>query len=176
MNTGELILRSLRPEDEHSFLDAIEEFRRERPAFDFALGYVESESFERYILKQEAWSRGEELPSGFVPGSFFVGVVDGVVVGRVSIRYALNEFLSRIGGHVGYGVRLSQRRRGYATRMLQQALPICKAHGIEHALVTCDVDNVGSRQVIERCGGVFESITDDPTQDVQKRRYWIPTG
>jgi predicted acetyltransferase len=60
--------------------------------------------------------------------------------------------------------------------MLQLALPICRSNGIERALITCDVDNVGSSTVIERCGGMLESITDDPMLKTQRRRYWIVTG
>ena len=101
--------------------------------------------------------------------------MDGVVIGRVSIRFRLNEFLSRIGGHIGYGVRRSRRRRGYATEMLRQALPICAGNGIKQALVTCDVDNPGSIKVIERCGGIFESLTCEPDLKIQKRRYWLKT-
>ena len=175
MNSRDLELRSLMPEDECSFMEAVAEFRTELPAWDFALGCTEGETFLQYISKQEAWSRGEDLPPGFVPSGFYVGIVSGRVVGRVSIRYELNEFLAKVGGHIGYGVRASERRRGYATRMLQQALPICRSRGIGRALVTCDVDNVGSRCVIERCGGIFDSITDDPTFEVQRRRYWIAT-
>lgn len=159
-----------------SFRAAMEEFRCEQPPFEFALGYVAGEPFAAYLRRHEAWARGEELPSGFVPGGFYVGVVDGEVVGRVSVRFRLNEFLTRVGGHIGYGVRASQRRRGYATRMLQLALAICRERGIGRALLTCDVDNVGSRRVIEGCGGVFESVTADPTLEQQKRRYWVPTG
>jgi predicted acetyltransferase len=154
MNSRDLELRPVRPEDERTFLEAVNEFRTEVPPWDFALGSKEGETFLQYIKRQEAWSRGEDLPPGFVAGGFYVGVVSGRVVGRVSIRYKLNEFLSKLGGHIGYGVRASERRRGYATRMLQLALPICRTHGIERALVTCDVDNVGSRGVIERCGGI----------------------
>jgi predicted acetyltransferase len=176
MSARELELRPLRLEDEKSFLEAVAEFRSEQPPWDFALGYEPDETFERYVRKQEDWARGARLPAGFVPAGFFVGVVAGEVVGRVSIRFRLNEFLSKLGGHIGYGVRASRRRRGYATRMLQLALPICKAHGIERALVTCDIDNVGSRRVVESCGGVFESITDEPSLPIQRRRYWIATG
>ena len=175
MSSQELELRPLRVDDEGSFLAALAEFRKEQPPWDFALGYTEGETFAQYVRKQEDWSRGERLPTGYVRSGFYVGVVEGEVVGRVSIRFELNEFLSKLGGHVGYGVRPSRRRRGYATRMLQLSMPICRAHGIERALVICDVDNVGSQSVIEHCGGVFESITDDPSLPIQRRRYWIAT-
>jgi predicted acetyltransferase len=176
MSADELVLRPLELGDETSFLDAVAEFRSEDPPWNFALGLEEGEPFDHYIRKVEAWTRGEDLPSDFVPNGFYVGIVRGEVVGRVSVRFRLNESLLKTGGHIGYGVRKSQRRLGYATRMLQLALPIAHHHGIDPALVTCDVDNVGSRKVIERCGGVLESITNDPILAVQKMRFWVATN
>lgn len=157
-------------------MEAIEEFRRDDDPWDFALGYDESMTFPEYVWKNVKWSRGEELPSGFVPASFFVGVVDGVVVGRLSLRHELNDFLMRVGGHIGYGVRPSCRRRGYATSMLQQAIPLAAKVGLSRALITCDVGNIGSMTVIERCGGKLESITADPSLPIQRRRYWLPVS
>jgi len=175
MKKGVLELRPPKLEDERSFMEAIAEFQLESPSWEFALGFDNFSGFPDYVRGVDGWPRGENLPSGHVPGGFYVGLVDGEVIGRVSIRFRLNEFLSKIGGHIGYGVRRSQRRRGYATEMVRQALPICAGIGIERALVTCDVDNIGSIKVIERCGGVFESVTCDPGLKVQKRRYWLKT-
>jgi predicted acetyltransferase len=75
-----------------------------------------------------------------------------------------------MGGHIGYDVRPSARRRGHATAMLRAALPVARGLGIESALVTCDEDNVASRKVIEANGGVFEDQRGD------KLRFWIPTA
>jgi predicted acetyltransferase len=88
-------------------------------------------------------------------------------LGRVGIRHRLTPVLLEVGGHIGYDVRPSARRRGHATEMLRQALRIAHDLGIERALVTCDVDNVGSRTVIERNGGVFED------ERAGKLRFWI---
>lgn len=170
-----LELRPLRLEDEESFLGALGEFESETPPFDFALGFTRARNFAEYVRQLDGWPQGENLPPGFVPGDFYVGVVAGVVVGRLSLRHQLNDFLRHTGGHIGYGVRRSQRGRGYATEMLRRSLPRCAQLGIERALITCDVDNPASRKVIERCGGIFENVTSDPELAVQKRRYWINT-
>jgi predicted acetyltransferase len=127
------------------------------------------------VKQLEGHSRGIGVPAGFVPNTFFVGVVAGVVVGRLSLRHSLNDFLAKVGGHIGYGVIPSQRRRGYATEMLRQAIPICASLGITRALITCDEHNVGSRKVVESCGGVFEGLIDCPESGVPKRRYWLYT-
>lgn len=90
-------------------------------------------------------------------------------LGRLAIRHRLTEHLLEIGGHIGYDVRPTARRRGHATAMLRAALPVAAGLGIEKALVTCDTDNVASRKVIESAGGVFEDERSG------KFRFWVPT-
>jgi predicted acetyltransferase len=171
-----LELRPLRPSDESSFFATLAEFRAEQPAFEFALGWGAGMSFPQYVARMAAWDRGEQLPAGFVPSAFLVGVVEGEIVGRVSLRYRLNEWLQKIGGHIGYGVRPSARGRGYATAMLRQALKRCPALGIEQALLTCDDTNAASIKVIERCGGVLDGRVADASFAGLRRRYWIRTS
>ena len=77
-------------------------------------------------------------------------------LGQLAIRHRLTPVLLELGGHIGYYVRPSVRRRGHATAMLAQALPIAAELGIDPVLITCDADNVASRKVIESCGGEFE--------------------
>jgi predicted acetyltransferase len=91
-------------------------------------------------------------------------------IGRMSIRHTLNDWLSEVGGHIGYDVRRSRRREGHATAMLAAALPIARSLGVERALLTCDEDNTASRLVIERNGGVLEDVRQG------KLRYWVPTS
>jgi predicted acetyltransferase len=173
MKSCKLELRPLCSEDEVSFNNAIATFKNEIPPFEFAFDFNRSIPFTEYINKLERWTSGKGLPDKFVPNTFLVGVVDEQIVGRLSIRHRLNDFLERIGGHIGYGIIKSYRRQGYGTEMLKQALPICSSLGIKKVLITCDIDNFGSQKVIERCGGIFENVTNDSQLKVQKRRYWI---
>lgn len=64
------------------------------------------------------------------------------------------------------------RGRGYATEILRQSLVIARAEGVDRVLVTCSDDNVASAAVIERSGGVLESVIDG-SRHPRPRRHWI---
>lgn len=108
-------------------------------------------------------------PEGYVPSTSLWWVEGEEYLGRIAIRHRLTPHLSEVGGHIGYDVRPSARRGGHATDMLGAALPVALSLGIESALLTCDVDNVASRKVIEKNGGILEDQRGD------KLRFWVPT-
>ena len=76
------------------------------------------------------------------------------------------------GGHIGDGVRPSERRKGYATEMIRQALPICRKLGIDKVLMVCYKDNIGSQQSIIRNGGILENEIPSDNGKIDQR-YWI---
>jgi predicted acetyltransferase len=168
----DLRLRPVRLDDEEEFIAAHEAMQTE--GFPFGLGYEPGMPWAEYVERLAAWSVGRDLPDHFVPNTLVVAEVNAVIVGRASIRHEIsNEFLAREGGHIGYCVLPAHRRRGYATEILRQSLVVARSLGVDRVLITCDDDNVGSATVIERGGGVFESLTDNRDADVPKRRYWI---
>ena len=109
-------------------------------------------------------------PRELVPETVRWLVVGGEYVGRIAIRHRLTPALLRKGGNIGYEVRPSARGRGHATAMLAAALPIAAALGIDQARIDCDVDNVASRRVIEKNGGLFEK------EEAGSLYFWVPTG
>jgi predicted acetyltransferase len=167
-----LTLRPLTVDDERDAWEAHDELARD--GVDFLLD-GRRDDWPGYLTHLARERDGVDLPPGRVSATFLVADVDGAIVGRVSVRHELNDFLARVGGHIGYAVRPGSRRRGYATEILRQALGVARSVGVEKALVTCDDDNVASARTIERCGGVLEDVValDDGTL---KRRYWVSTG
>ena len=125
--------------------------------------------FDRYLARLEV----KEADGRLVPDSVFFCLDDETnrFVGAVNIRHRLNALLLRSGGHIGDGVRPSERRKGVATRMIALALEECRRLGIEHVLMVCDKDNVASARTIQKNGGMLENEIFDGETLVQ--RYWI---
>lgn len=118
-----------------------------------------------------------ELPDDHVHNDLYWIVDDGEVVGFLSFRHDLNEWLREAGGHIGYAVRASRRRRGYAAAGLRLGLERAREIGLERVLVTCDDGNVGSYRTIEGAGGVLQDVSDQSERGyAMLRRYWIETA
>jgi predicted acetyltransferase len=163
-----------------SFLAAMEEFRAEGREGDihsmigwdfskFGRTWHTEEGFAAYVRETLA---EEHTPRevGLICQTNWWWVEGEEYVGRISLRHRLTPELRRFGGHIGYDVRRSQRRKGHATAMLAAALAEANRRGIDPALLTCNADNLGSRMVIEANGGVLEDESDG------KMRYWVPTS
>ena len=135
----------------------------------WAVRIVDWHDFDTYFPSLEL----AEPTETFVPCSTFfcLDTDSGRFVGAVNIRHYLNESLLLNGGHIGDGVRPSERRKGVATRMIALALEECRKLGIDRVLMVCDKENIGSAKSIINNGGVLENevIVDSVTE----QRYWI---
>lgn len=136
----------------------------------YAIRKVDYHDFDRYTASLEV---GHDRDESLVPDStFFCLDTDrNIFVGAVNIRHWLNEGLLLNGGHIGDGIRPSERRKGYATKMISLALDECRKLGIDRVLMVCDKDNIGSAKSITNNGGVLENeiVVDGATE----QRYWI---
>jgi predicted acetyltransferase len=161
-----------------SFLAAVAEFRQDHsyPVPWFVtdvdpLALTDVVAFEAYVAR--VVGEREEVAAraiGFVQMTTLWWADGEQMLGRLAIRHRLTPALERAGGHIGYDVRPSARRKGHATAMLAAGLPIARSVGIAEALLTCDDTNTASQRVIEGHGGRFIGMVG------RKRRYLAPTG
>ena len=121
-------------------------------------------------LAREA-DRSIPAGEGRVHATYWWIAEDDTYLGAITLRHALNDFLLRAGGHIGYGLRPSARGRGIAAWALRSVLPHARALGLERVLITCNDSNLASARTIENSGGVLEDIRE--TELGSTRRYWI---
>ncbi|HZW04120.1 MAG TPA: GNAT family N-acetyltransferase [Anaerolineaceae bacterium] len=130
--------------------------------------------FDAYIRHLENQSAGRNLADGLVPMSVFWLVRnDCDVVGVTHLRHRLNPSLEHEGGHIGYHIRPSARRRGYATVLLSLAIERLRSFGWNRVLVTCNAENVASARVIEKNGGKLAGQVISNETGMLVSRYWI---
>ena len=116
-----------------------------------------------------------KVPSHLVPATqfFFIRKSDNKLVGMIQVRHRFNDYLEKYAGHIGYSVRPSERRSGYAKEMLEMTLPFCRQIGIDKVLITCIDGNIGSEKTILANGGVYESTVHEPNRNEHLKRFWI---
>lgn len=166
-----ITLVKLSPAYRQQLFDMMEEWLSVEQDFSpYMIRRNDYRDFEYYLQNLEI----QEEKDGRVPDStyFCLDLDQNIFVGAVNIRHHLNEKLLFSGGHIGDGIRPSQRRKGYATAMIRLALEKCRALGIGRVLMTCDKDNIGSAKSIIRNGGILESEFVNQ-EGVLEQRYWI---
>ncbi|MHC5215485.1 GNAT family N-acetyltransferase [Enterococcus sp. LJL128] len=148
------------------------EFLQSKTSMDGTSFLADYEEIEKWLDCIKMNSNSETVAEGLVQATQFLAVrgEDQLLVGMISVRHELNDYLARIGGHIGYSVRPSFWGKGYAKEMLKRSLDFCRQLGLEKVLVTCDQSNFASRKVILSNGGVFEGEVED---DEIVERYWI---
>ena len=150
-----------------------EESLAESPIINGSAGLDRFSSIEIWFEELKKRSCEDTVPKGLVPSSTYLAVreKDNYIVGMIDIRHYLNEYLTQVGGHIGYGVRKTERNKGYAKQMLKLALEKCKELKIKKVLITCDEDNIASEKVILSANAKLEDIRNIDGEN--KKRFWI---
>ena len=145
-------------------------------SFDGCAGLEEVSCFSEWMDFENRLKA--KYKDGYVPSEVFLAIrkEDDFLVGIIDFRHPLSNFLKNFGGNIGYSVRPGERRKGYATEMLQLLLPICKNLGEDKVLLTCDKENTASRKTIIHNGGILENEVSDSaglSKTGMIQRFWI---
>ena len=121
------------------------------------------------------YESAEALPPGKVLATQFMLVrkSDNRLVGMIQVRHYFNDYLEKYAGNIGYSIRPSERRKGYAKKMLGMTLPFCRELGLKKILITCIDRNVGSERTILANGGIYEYTIYEPNENEYLKRFWI---
>ena len=167
-----IVLRQLIDSDEEAFFQGMHEWKADELGW-YTFAWKEGMNFSQMLEVLSKELTGTDLAPDRVPHTMLYGFLDGKIIGRVSVRHELNDYLRYRGGHIGYSVAERFRRKGYATEMVRQALSFCKSIGIQSIMVTCADDNTPSWKVIEYFGGKLQDRIWDDEDKEMIRRYWI---
>lgn len=156
-----------------TFLEALqEEIQAEGDQMAHKIQSIAAD-FEGFLQRLSNMERGINIPPHLVPASSFWLIDDGEYIGSLNLRHELNDDLLHFGGHIGYDIRPSKRRKGYGKEILRLGLEKACERGLRQVLVTCDETNIGSKKIIEANDGIFENAVTQEGSPVKKLRYWI---
>ena len=135
-------------------------------------GYTFEQALER-CLNMENKDYAEKF--GRCQGKTFLLVRenDNRIVGTINVRWNLNDAMLRFGGHIGYGIRRTERRKGYNKINLYLGMMEAKKVGLEKVMLDCDVNNLGSDRTLKALGGKLERTEIDPSDGVLTNVYWF---
>lgn len=135
-------------------------------------GYTFEEALDRCLKMQD-----EEYAKsvGRCQGRTFLLIRenDNKIVGTINVRWNLNEAMLRFGGHIGYGIRPTERRKGYNKINLYLGMLEAKKVGLEKVMLDCDVNNLGSDKTLKALGGKLERTEVDPSDGILTNVYWF---
>lgn len=171
MNRIELILPSENYKEQ--ILDYKKEFELNGDSMDGTANLKNLISYEEWLNAIKDNLKEDTVRDGLVPASTYLAIreSDNKLIGMIDIRHRLNDYLLQFGGHIGYGVRKSERCQGYAKEMLKLALEKCRELNLEKVLITCDKENTASYKTIIANGGILENEVQE--EESLTQRYWV---
>lgn len=167
-----LVIRQLTPADESAFFEGMKLWS-EKDLGWYTFSWKPGMPYQEMLTILEDECAGRNLAPGRVAHTMLYAFLDGKIIGRVSIRHELNDFLLRRGGHIGYSVAETYRRKGFATELMKAGMSYCKTLGLSKILVTCDDANEPSWKIIEKFNATLENKFIDEAENKTIRRYWV---
>lgn len=135
-------------------------------------GYTFEEALERCLnMKNEWYAKSINR----VPGKTFLLIRkdDNKIVGTINIRWNLSEKMLKFGGHIGYGIGPTERRKGYNKIQLYLVLLEAQKLNLDKVMLDCSVHNLGSDKTIKALGGILERCELDESDNTMTNVYWI---
>lgn len=132
------------------------------------------DNYEKWLIKVSELKEKNNSHFGVPTTTYFsIRKSDNKIIGTIQLRHELNEKFKNNGGHIGYGIRPSERKKGYATEQLKLAIEKAKELSIKKLMISCAKDNIGSAKAAINNGGVltWEGYNKDFDEEVQI--YWI---
>jgi predicted acetyltransferase len=162
-------------EHEKEAFEFIQEFLEYNSEINGTGGLNRYDDYDEWLLKLEEDLDLPNIPEEKVPAStyFLIRESDNKIIGMINIRHKLNEFLLNEGGHIGYSIRPTERKKGYGTIMLKLALQKCRELNLNKVLITCDKINIASAKVIQNNKGILENEIFSEAFSEIIQRYWI---
>ncbi len=156
-----IALRQLTFKDGQDIYDMLQEIPEYENGYANRCKDRSFEDYRKWLIKCENNSNGKDLESWKVPQEVFWLYIDGKPVGQGKVRYQLTDLLLEQGGHIGYAIRPSERKKGYGTILLKLLLDKTKIREIEKVLITVLNHNIPSIKVALNNGGVIEKVTEE---------------
>ena len=138
--------------------------------------YLKEESYENWLIYlSKVQNKDYAYSINFVPNRtfFLIREKDNKIVGMINIRLELNEKLKNSGGHIGYSIRPTERRKGYNKINLYLGMQEAQKLGLDRVMLDCDVNNLGSDRTLKALGGVLERTEVDPADGILTNVYWF---
>lgn len=140
-----------------------------------SLPYESSEDFAALVHRCEEVERGENL-DGYAANTtwWLYDDVQDQLIGVGNLRHWLTDSDGQLWGHIGYGIRPSERRKGNATFLLQALLREANTLGITEVLLGAYSINIASWKTMERCGAQFlRNVLEDPSDPHSEIRQYL---
>jgi predicted acetyltransferase len=154
-----------------SFLDALRDDHKEKRNIDLNVKILQKQkNFSAFVRNLHNHEKGIDLPKKLVPCTTFWLINGNKFIGRVSVRHRMP--IIKESGHIGYEIRVSERKKGYGNKILAMVLPKAYRLGLKKVLIICNEDNIGSRKIIENNGGILKNKFTGNSGKI-RLRYWI---